>query len=353
MRPADLPLPEHYAHGTRARYVSGCRCDACRAANTAAYHERQARARELAAEVTRTIGPIPQQWTAPDGTVKERLYARACPGPGGGVWCVANGGRGAHLRKDSKGGVCRACREILVWNGDVDAAPVRAHLRKLSRQGVGYKSVAEACDVAASVLAAVLRGEKHAVRKRTADRVLAVTRDAAADHACIDACPTWKLILEMRLEAGLTRGEIAQRLGRETPALQLRKGRVLARTALEVRRLHAEVMRELEEERRVGAICPDCGFSHDPGRRRELLLRRLPCTAAEAQEAYPCIYGGPTGSRILYRDLHAAGAERTDGVWTRTPKAPETGCTGASVPASPALSPRSRDRAPACAPGAA
>ncbi len=33
MRPADLPPADRYAHGTRARYVSGCRCDDCRRAN--------------------------------------------------------------------------------------------------------------------------------------------------------------------------------------------------------------------------------------------------------------------------------------------------------------------------------
>jgi hypothetical protein len=133
MIPAGLPLPERHAHGTRARYVAAkCRCADCRAANTAYYHQRQARGRELAAEITREIGALPKLWTAPDGTVRERVYKRACPGPGGGVWCVGRSGEGSHLRKDSKGGCCRACRELLVWNGDVDATPVRAHLRRLS-----------------------------------------------------------------------------------------------------------------------------------------------------------------------------------------------------------------------------
>ena len=51
MRPPDLPPPEHYAHGTRARYVSGCRCPPCRASNVAYYHERQRRGKELAAKI--------------------------------------------------------------------------------------------------------------------------------------------------------------------------------------------------------------------------------------------------------------------------------------------------------------
>jgi len=45
-KPADLPDPESYPHGTRTRYVAlKCRCDACRAANTAYYHVIKARGR--------------------------------------------------------------------------------------------------------------------------------------------------------------------------------------------------------------------------------------------------------------------------------------------------------------------
>lgn len=35
MRPPWLPPAERFAHGTRSRYTSGCRCAPCRAANTA------------------------------------------------------------------------------------------------------------------------------------------------------------------------------------------------------------------------------------------------------------------------------------------------------------------------------
>lgn len=41
MRPADLPTAEHYAHGTRARYVTGCRCAPCRESNRLYYHQRK------------------------------------------------------------------------------------------------------------------------------------------------------------------------------------------------------------------------------------------------------------------------------------------------------------------------
>lgn len=42
MRPHDLPSAERFAHGTRSRYVIGCRCDSCRLANREYAHKRSA-----------------------------------------------------------------------------------------------------------------------------------------------------------------------------------------------------------------------------------------------------------------------------------------------------------------------
>lgn len=246
-RPSDLPPPERFNHGSRSRYVSGCRCTPCRAANTRAYHERQARAKAFAAEIDVDAGPVEQLWTAPDGTKKLRTYRRACPGPGGGIYCPRN----AHLRRDSKGGVCATCRELLVWNGNVWAGEVRAHLRRLSRAGVGYKAVADACDVSKSSLQAVLSGKKKLLRRRTVERILAVTADAIADHGFVDARATWKLIDEMRERAGLTKREIARRLGYQRYALQIRRDRIIAVNALKVKRLHERVMRQVEVDERA------------------------------------------------------------------------------------------------------
>jgi len=253
VRPDSLPPGDHYAHGTRARYVAGCRCGACRRANTA--YE------------------------------KERASARA--------------------RGD--------------WNGLVDAGPVRAHLRALSREGVGYKSVAAATDVAPSTLTKILAGERRFIRQVAARRVLAVDVGAAADHACIDARPTWRLIRDM-LRLGLTRGEIAQRLGRKRAALQIGKRLVFARTALEVRRLHERVACEFAEERALARICTECGSSHAPEDRQAVVRRMLPCSAEDLREAHPCWWaGGAAGDRMLWRDLHTAGAAHADGTWSLPP----------------------------------
>lgn len=169
-----LPTPEHLAarpHGTRLRYLSGCRCVPCRAANS------------------------------------RYETARA------------------------------AARKAGEWNGCVDAAPARAHLLKLGRQGVGYKSVAAAASVAVSVVAKIRSGERRQVRSLTARRILAVTADARADASTVPAGPTWRRIHQL-LEEGYTKGRLARELGATRPALQLGRRRVLASTAVRVERLH-------------------------------------------------------------------------------------------------------------------
>jgi hypothetical protein len=113
---------------------------------------------------------------------------------------------------------------------------------------VGHKSVAAACDVAATVLSEVLWGGKKRIRRHTADRVLAVTVDAAADGARIDARPTWRLIAEM-LEAGLTKTAISRGIGHEQAVLCIGRELVEAKTALKVRQLHARVMAQGERGR--------------------------------------------------------------------------------------------------------
>src|SRR5512141_1207484 len=244
-RPTGLPSPERFAHGTRSRYVGGCRCDGCRAANTAYYHERQARAKALAAELPAPAPrAIDQAWTTPDGSARARTYTRACPGVNGERCSVQ-----AHLRKDSKGGCCRACREKLVWNGLVDAGPARAHLVALSELGLGRRSVEAACDVAGSILHDVKTGRKARIRKKTADRILAVDISAIADHGLVDARGSWEII-EQLLELGCTRREVARRLGSTAfiPALQLGRDKVLAKTEQRVRRIYWDIARELKRQ---------------------------------------------------------------------------------------------------------
>lgn len=239
MRPGDIERMQaiERPHGTRARYVAQkCRCALCRAANVAYYHRRQEQAKALAAEITAPGVPVSQVWTRPDGVKVERNYKRACPGVEGKPCPIR-----AHLRKDSKGGCCGTCRERLVWNGLVDAGPVRAHLKALSEKGVGFKTVADAASVAQSVCGEILNGNKTQLRAQTAKRILAVDEGARADHGLVSSKKT-RALLRYMLRRGWTKTELARELGSKgaVPSLQIAFGRdfVTAANAFKVEKLH-------------------------------------------------------------------------------------------------------------------
>lgn len=204
------------SHGTRSRYVLGCRCDDCKRANTEAYHERERRSFEAVAHIA--------------------------PNPGGRCPGIDRKGCPEKRRLVSRTvGVCAACRKRAVFDGLVDAAPVRDHLRKLSEQGVGYKSVGEAADVGKTVLFRVMTGEKTRIRAQAAKRVLQVDAQAVADWGLVPAGETRKLLEELEGEF-LTKGRLALELGYQTPALQIgNREHVRARTAHRVRKLYRKV----------------------------------------------------------------------------------------------------------------
>ena len=130
-------------HGTRLKYMGGCKCMLCRAANSRYETER------------------------------------------------------AVARKNGD------------WNGIVDARAARRHILKLSKAGVGYKSVADAASVAHTVVAEIRAGRRLRIRQRTERSILAVTKTAYAGVALIDADPTWKKINTL-LDEGFTKSELAR-----------------------------------------------------------------------------------------------------------------------------------------------
>lgn len=170
LRPA-AELAKDRPCGDRLRYVAGCRCDDCRAANAA--YER------------------------------ERIKARAAGD----------------------------------WNGLVPGDKARAHIRKLSRQGVGRRAIGAASDVGDTTLSAIRSGRKRQIRARTERAILAVTLSMASDHALISAGRTWQRIREL-LDEGYTEAFLAKQLGYRRPILQLGKDRVTVRNAYEIEKLH-------------------------------------------------------------------------------------------------------------------
>lgn len=287
-RPHDLPAPESYAHGTRARYVTGCRCDKCRAANTEAARERDRRAKEAALAYP-SGPPVPV-------TKGKRTYKNGCPGVHDKP-CPTT----STLRSDSVGGICTKCRSLLVWNGLVPAKHARKHMARLSRRGIGRRAVQDTTDVAGSVLSDIVSGAKTQIRASTERAILGVDADAIADHALIDAQPTWARIRELK-RLGFTQTEIARRLGYKNEALQLGRKRILAKTALKIEKFYREV--HLEGDDIDVNICPGCGFSHAPEDRRQLIARYESLKLEAIREAWPCFYPNTkAGLRKLHRDL--------------------------------------------------
>ncbi len=117
---------DRFEHGTRSRYVKGCRCDACRAANT---RYAVVRYREL------------------------------------------------KLGKAARGDL-------------VDAHQARRHLIRLSRAGVGRRAVARAAGLAMSVVFEVRSGAKLKIRRGTAEKILKVTTAAKLYAALVDGKAT-------------------------------------------------------------------------------------------------------------------------------------------------------------------
>lgn len=99
--------------------------------------------------------------------------------------------------------------------------------------------VAEAANLATSIVFSIRTGERKRIRARTARRILAVTTACRGDAALVSAARTWQLI-SLLLDEGYTRTALARLLGStsKTPALQIRRDRVTARTAANVERLY-------------------------------------------------------------------------------------------------------------------
>lgn len=261
--------------GTRAAYVRGCRCAACRAANAAYARERETRRRLELAELLgstssdrcpQEAGPVARTWTTRRGERRERHYRHRCPGVGGQP-CAS----GSYLRKDSHGGICRECRIHVTKNDLVSTSRVRAHLAELSRLGIGRHAVAEASGVSRSLVNAIASGAAQQVRARTERALLAVDETCRADGALVPAARVWRHVRRI-LEAGWSRAAIARALGNVTPALQIGRRAVRLRTADRLQRLADRVAATRAERAQAraavdrlvaGGACPRCGQSHE------------------------------------------------------------------------------------------
>lgn len=186
-----------------------------------------------------------------------------------------------------------AARAAGDFNGLVLAQRAREHIAALSAAGVGRRQVVDASGVADTIVQTIISGAKLKIRARTERAILTVTRDAIADHALIDAGPTWKLLDEL-LGWGYAKAHLARELGYGTPALQIKRTQCTVRTAYDVQRLHAR-LRMVPSGPTLRLI----GKLREEGYRQARIEAMLADLAARDGAAAPDLVGGATGGEFL------------------------------------------------------
>jgi hypothetical protein len=121
--------------------------------------------------------------------------------------------------------------------GIVPAEKAKLHLKLLRRYKVGLRAVSAATDISVNALRAIRSGEKNMIRRKIAERILAVNRYVISDHALVPAVKTWNQINEL-IEEGYTEQFIAKKIGVNSGIQQLGDKNVLAITAERVDRLY-------------------------------------------------------------------------------------------------------------------
>lgn len=154
-------MARHARHGTRSKYVAGCRCEPC--------------------------------------TVANRVYARDAGRRRARV------GYGIEPPSPPR---------------HVDATETREHIAWLRSQGVGSRTIMRQTGLARSTLRKIVNGERTLISPRTAQLVLAIGRHNAAARAYIDARRAHQLVAELQRQ-GHTVVSLSRRLGYRSRSLQL------------------------------------------------------------------------------------------------------------------------------------
>lgn len=146
------------------------------------------------------------------------------------------------------------CRQGLS-NNLIPASRARSHLLRLSKKGIGRRTVEIETGIPHSSLQKIKNKTKIQIREDTERRILAVNVNAARGKALIDATPTWKLISKLYKE-GFTPESLGKRLGYKT-RIQFRKGiyaLITARNAVKVRRVFNLVVNSVGVEEELFSI---------------------------------------------------------------------------------------------------
>ena len=120
----------------------------------------------------------------------------------------------------------------------IPIAKVQRHLKKLSRQGVGYRAVAAVLDVCPTYIQSVKVGRRRkCIREHIAKRILAVDAGAVSDSALVNSSKSWK-VLNKLLERGYSGRQLGRWLGSRFGRLPERGHRMTARMVRNVEQLY-------------------------------------------------------------------------------------------------------------------
>jgi hypothetical protein len=105
----------------------------------------------------------------------------------------------------------------------IDATETRRHIQWLAKKGVGLRTIAARTRLSRTTITQLRDGARTRCTPATAELIAQVWPGDAADRACIDAAPTWRLVDDL-LAHGHTRTSIARALGSTAKAPALRQG---------------------------------------------------------------------------------------------------------------------------------
>ncbi len=228
--------------GTRVRYYAGCRCQACRRANTA-YETERARARRRG-ERNHLVSAAPARahlvWLGAQG-VGRKTIADAATVPFSTILKVITGER-RKIRFQTERRLLAVTPAAAADGARIDSGPTWVLLDELI--GWGYTRTR----IASELIGHPVRGLQMVRGRRVTVRIADQVRRAHERLRFVPAGPTSALLQELSDE-GFHRGRIARRLaeaaqrrGWETPQTTPRAGLVRERTAVLVHALWRELV---------------------------------------------------------------------------------------------------------------
>lgn len=233
LRPAAA-LAAGRDHGDRLRYVAGCRCSLCRAANSAYERERQ---------TARLAG----DWNGIVPAAKARSYMAHLSAQGVGRRAIAiasdvshtvlqeiRTGRKTKIRALTERRILAVTVDMALDGALVPAKETWALVDALLKAGFTKRQIAHGIGQTNGAL----QLSREQVTVRNADQVRKLhARLIDSDEALTDAKPTWRLLDHLRIE-GYTDKQLCRALGLPDDVLQISKIRISLRMVRLVKQVH-------------------------------------------------------------------------------------------------------------------